>query len=576
MSSLGPITRTGTLLKSVLVAIIVALVPLLAGCAGQAPAQPPAPTAAQPPTPTAAATAAKAAAPTAAPQPQASPVTLKVGSTRQIKSSNPVSDYWYGVLGGFLTQESLVRIDPDGVIKPGLAEKWEASERATVWMFRITRKAKWHDGKPVTPADVKFNIEYRMAKDPQSAWMKEILKSVEIEGDAVVLRLTKPYAALLVEFDTYRVLPKHIWEKVEDPLKYTGSDAVVGCGPYQADKIDLAAGLISFKANPEYFEGKPAVDRVEFYLYRNVDSMTMALSKGEIDVTWDYSASLPYTSVPALQKSASVKLATKVDVGVPVALGFNLKSGPTSNRVLREAISYAIDYPKLAQLVFLEYGRPPTAAFLPPSMPNHHTGLRALVPDPKKATELLDSAGFKDVNGDGVREDAQGGKLELSILSRTDSDVIARSAELLQGYLKSIGLSSRIRALDTATWTASKDKMEYDLVLFRTTPWGMLMHAGHASGYFDARRSGAGVLHNVDDPAYLALCDELLSTTDEARTKQLQQQLQEYYARELPGLALAWAENVYPYNSRWDGWQLDIVHGGPVNRYSLFTLKQVK
>ncbi|MGQ9675269.1 MAG: ABC transporter substrate-binding protein [Chloroflexota bacterium] len=544
--------------------------PLVAGCASQAnvPGAPAPESTIAPQVPTK-----TDLQPTGTPSPAAAPITLKVGTTRQIKSSNPVSDYWYGVLGGFLTQESLVRIDPKLGIKPGLAEKWEVSDQATVWRFYITRKAKWHDGRSVTADDVKFNLEYRLAKDPQSAWMKNVLKSVDIEGDAVVLRLSKPYSSLLVEFDTYRVLPKHVWEKVDDPLKYTGEDATLGCGPYQVDKIDLSAGAIAFKANPDYFEGKPAVDRVEFSIFRNVDAMAMALSKGEIDVTWDYSASLPYTSVPPLMKSSGIEFATEVDMGVPVALGFNVKQGPASNRLFREAVSYAVDYAKLAELVFVGYGRAPTAAFVPPSMPNHDASLRPLKQDLKKAGELLDSIGLKDVNGDGVRENAQGGKLELTVLSRTDSDVIARSAELVQGYLKAVGLACNLRALDTATWTSTKDKMEYDLVLFRTTPWGMMMHASYASGYFDSRRSGAGVLHNVDDPAYLALCDQILRTTDETENRVLQTKLQEYYATELPAIALAWADNVYPYNSKWKGWQLDIVHGGPVNRYSLFTVK---
>lgn len=504
------------------------------------------------------------------------PATLKVGTTRQIKSSNPVSDYWYGVLGGFLTQESLVRIDPQLSIKPGLAEKWEVSDQARVWKFHITNKARWHDGHPVTVEDVKFSIDYRMAKDPQSAWMKDVLESVDIEGDAVVLRLNKPYSTLLTEFDTYRILPKHVWEKVEDPLQYTGQDATLGCGPYQLDRIDLNAGNIVFKANADYFEGKPAIDVIEFSVYRNVDAMTMALAKGDIDITWDYSASLPYTSLPPLTESADIEIATEIDLGVPVALGFNLKRSPTSERVFRQAISYAIDYAKLAELVFVGYGRIPTSAFVPASMPNHNASLNPLQQDIKKAGELLDSIGVKDVNGDGTRENTDGTNLELTILSRTDSDVIARSAELLQGYLKSVGVASRLRALDTATWTSTKDNMDYDLVLLRTTPWGMMMHAGYASGYFDSRRTGAGVLHNVDDPAYLALCDQILSTTDEDKTTELQTELQEYYAQELPAIALAWADIIYPYNSRWEGWQVDVIHGGPVNRYSLFTTRLTK
>jgi peptide/nickel transport system substrate-binding protein len=496
-----------------------------------------------------------------------------VGTTRAIKVANPISDYWYGVLGGFLTQDSLVRMDPKLNFKPSLAEHWEVTDKAATWKFYINQKARWHDGQPVTPQDVKFSLEYRVAKDPQSGWMKEVLKSAEVEGNAVVLRLNKPYAGLLAEFDSYRILPPQVWQKVDDPLKYTGKDATLGSGPYQLDKIDLDAGLLAFKSAPNHFEGRPAVDRLEFQMYRNVDAMTMALGKGDIDVTWDYSASLPYTSLPALKNNPQIKMAQEVDMGVPVALGFNLKSPVAGQKAFREAISYAIAYDKLAELVFAGYGRVPTAGFVPSSMPNYLAGARPLAVDTKKATDLLDAAGVKDGDRDGMREVPGGAKMELILLSRTDSDVISRSAELLQGYLKAVGLASKVRALDTATWTATKDKMEYDLVLFRTTPWGMLMHASYASGYFDTRRTGAGVLHNLDDPQFLAICDELMGTVDPAAAKQLHLKLQEYYANQFPGLAMAWADNVYPYNVKWDGWKVDIIHGGLVNRDSLFSIR---
>ncbi len=511
--------------------------------------------------------------PTATAEAKTSVPVLKIGTTRQIKNSNPVSDYWFGVLHGFVAQESLVRINLDLLISPGLATKWESSNNATLWKFHIAQKAFWHDGKPVTTEDVKFSIEYRVSKDPQSAWMKDILDTVTIEGDAVVLKLKKPYATLLTEFDTYRILPKHIWEKVEDPLNYTGQDAVIGCGPYKLDKIDLAAGLISYNAVDNYFEGKPAVDRLEFKIYRNTDAMVMAFSKGDHDVIWDYSASIPYTSIPPLLNNPSIKLATPIDLGIPAALGFNLKQGPTSDVKFREALTYAIDYAKISELVFAGYGRVPTAGFVPDSFPQAHKSIRTLETNAQKAMEMLEAAGYKDIDGDKMRETPDGKKINLTILSRSDSDAINRASELVQSNLRAIGIASTLRVLDTATWVANKDKMEYDLVAFRTTPWGMLMHANYASGYFDSRRTGAGVLHNLDDPDFLALCDKILSTTDQKVIDEIYQKFQQTYAQTLPAIALTWAKVVYPYSDKFSGWEIDLIHGGAFNRYSLFALK---
>jgi len=116
--------------------------------------------------------------------------------------------------------------------------------------------------------------------------------------------------------------------------------------------------------------------------------------------------------------------------------------------------------------------------------------------------------------------------------------------------------------------------MDYDLVFFRATPWGTLMHASHGSGYFDGRRTGAGVLHNLADPDYLAACDARLATADPEEQERLDKELQQMHADLLPGIALTWIESVYPYHEGWKGWTIDHIYGGVVNSFSWFTVSK--
>lgn len=122
-----------------------------------------------------------------------------------------------------------------------------------------------------------------------------------------------------------------------------------------------------------------------------------------------------------------------------------------------------------------------------------------------------------------------------------------RLAEILRDALSEIGLGVEIRALDLSAWASVKDALDYDMVLFGATPWGTLMHAGHGSGYFDSRRTGQGVLHNLAAAEYLAACDARLATADPAQQAVLDLRIQELTAEYLPGIALAWTESVYPY-----------------------------
>jgi peptide/nickel transport system substrate-binding protein len=146
----------------------------------------------------------------------------------------------------------------------------------------------------------------------------------------------------------------------------------------------------------------------------------------------------------------------------------------------------------------------------------------------------------------------------LEVVVRSDW---SRVGELLVDYLADIGITSELRSLELSSWVAAKDEYQYDLTVTRTTPWGMLMHAGWGTGYFDSRRTGRGVLHILDDPGFLALADEILATANpEIRVNQAQR-IQRYYAEELPGIALYWNMIVTPFSRKFGGWEPDPLYG---------------
>ncbi|MCX6677115.1 MAG: hypothetical protein NTU95_04120 [Methanothrix sp.] len=115
--------------------------------------------------------------------------------------------------------------------------------------------------------------------------------------------------------------------------------------------------------------------------------------------------------------------------------------------------------------------------------------------------------------------------------------------------------------MDSSTWIKQKDAGEYDLTITRSTPWGMLMHANWGTGYFDSRRTGEGVLHVLDDPVFLKLCDDILAATNEDQLHDYAYELQDYYAENLPAIALYWSKAETPYNRAWQGWYSDPLYG---------------
>jgi len=316
------------------------------------------------------------------------------------------------------------------------------------------------------------------------------------------------------------------------------------------------------------------VGRVEFHIYRNLEALTMAMVKGEVDAYYNYASGYDYSHIPALMKSSEMRYLTSSHIGIPAALGFNLDKYPMNSTEFRKAISQAIDYSQINQYVFSGYGSVPTGGFVPPSMPDFNSGLPRLQYDPTEANKLLDSLGLK-TGLDGFRETPEGEKIKLLLLGRTICEEM-RILELIKGDLAKVGLDVELKTVDSSTWIDLKDKKEYDLVFFRTTPWGMLMHASYGSGYFDTRRTGAGVLHNFGNQEFLDTCDEIMRTTDRGKIRELNQKLQEIYARELPAITLCWVDMVYPYRANWKGWQVHMIEGGLANHVSWFNLEQVE
>ena len=146
----------------------------------------------------------------------------------------------------------------------------------------------------------------------------------------VVIELKKPTATLLADLLVMRALPKHIWEKVEDPLKYDGNDKNIGCGQFVFERFDPVAGTIVYRANPDYFGKKANLDKIVVKIYKNTDTMVMALRKGEIDTVYFYARGLDFIYVPQLLQEGNIKFIFAPNLGVGCVLCLTTMYTPTT------------------------------------------------------------------------------------------------------------------------------------------------------------------------------------------------------------------------------------------------------
>ncbi len=478
---------------------------------------------------------------------------LVIGTTDQVEDINVNDGIFNTYREAFLTK-SLIRVDPSGDFVPALAESWE-TEDARKWTFHLVKNATWHDGVPVTAADLKFSLEYLPEKLGGSNW--NIIDSIEAPDEStLIINLKSPDGNFLTNLLMLRSVPKHVFEKVDDPRKFNEPSSALGCGPYKFVDFDKAAGRLRFQAYDGYYEGRPAVQEIDIRMFKNQEAMMMALLKGEVDTIYIYSGGISYYYVPQLIENDDLGYILIKNSGVPAALWLNQNKTPFDDVRFREAISYAIDYTELQNLFTAGYGRTPGAGFVPDGSLNY-IKTRDLSFNSSQAISLLNATGLVDTDGDGLREDAEGGQFHPQILVRSDSDSV-RLGEMLKKYMNAVGLDAQLKVTDSSGFWDVVDAKEHDMFVSRTTPWGMMMEGGYATGYMDTRSNGWPM---VNDPKFTTLVDDLLASSSPEETGRLAESVQEYYARELPAIALYWNDYVQPYNKKYDGYVVNPIHG---------------
>ena len=372
-------------------------------------------------------------------------------STAGGKWGNP-SPFTYvagpGLTHATLVFDTLVWKDSTGSFIPWLAKEWTRSPDGKEYRFTLHDGVTWHDGQPLTADDVAFTFDYLRANAPQLGTglihlqgLDSVNEVVAQGPNVVVFRLPRPYAP----FEDWiagrmLIIPKHLWSGVTDPVKFDPKLAVTGSGPYKLESYDVATGSYAFTANESFFMGVPHVRRLEFL--PGADELA-ALDRGEINVASPAEGSPP--EALAAFESRFAKVAGPGEANF--ILQFNLSKGfPYNDKRFRQALAYAIDRKDMVKRILLGQGEPGSPGGMAPSHPFTPKDLPAYDRDIAKAKALLDQAGLRDTNGDGVRDFPDGSPFTPEM--QNSSAHPPKTSELIKEYLREVGIDLRIRSLD--------------------------------------------------------------------------------------------------------------------------------
>lgn len=481
---------------------------------------------------------------------------LVVGTTMAVKRID-IADYYFGTLRAMLTHASLVDLDEKGEFRGGLSESWKTQD-GKAWTFFLRKDVIWHDGRPVTARDVAFTMRYLLEKVPVYKSHLSLFETVETPDEhTVVIHLSRPNPHFLVNLLVLRILPRHRFEQIEDPMGFAGRQAAIGCGPYVFDTFDPASGTIVFEAFPRYHRGRPRVRQIVVRNFRNPDVMYMALRKGEIDIPYFYAAGTPAFQVPPLLKDPNIRIQLIENPGVPNALFLNTQRPPVDQAAFRRALSLAINYDEIIRFFAAGYGSIPNGGFVPRGAPEF-VETEPLAHDPERAVKILEDLGYVEVDSDGFRR-ADGRVAELELVVRTDVAGSLRLTELLKEYFQKVGVKLTPRPLDMATFSAVCDRERSHMALLsRATPWGMKMWAGCGTGYMDGRNIGWSAFA---DSRFVSIVDRMNETLDRARYLEAAAELQRCNSQLLPAIPLYWDVLIQPCQRRFEGWKVSPLYG---------------
>lgn len=356
--------------------------------------------------------------------------------------------------------EPLFLILRNGTYYPWLAESWEVSSDAMTYTFNLRQGVTWSDGEPFTSADVRYTFELAMGNPALDNYAQAVrsIDHVETPDDyTVIFHLNEP----LVPFLFYAggscpILPKHVWETIEDPATFEpleNPETLVGTGPYKF--VSRVPGeQVVVEANDDYWRGRPYIDGIIFKVYTNADARILALMKGEVDAA----GSIPSHLIGSLIGQEELIVIKRPSLQANNWMGFNLRVYPLGIRQVRQAFDYAIDKDFIysnVEMGIAEHGNdgcitPALAEWLHPDGPLWKGEGMTEEERIAAANKLLDDLGFMP-GADGVRVTQNGTRLEFELLTLSAIPDYVRAAEVIKGNMEPVGVKINVRAMETNT-----------------------------------------------------------------------------------------------------------------------------
>jgi oligopeptide transport system substrate-binding protein len=435
--------------------------------------------------------------------------------------------------------EGLLTWSQDNQPVPLLADGMpEIQEGGKVYVFKIKKGVKFHNGQELTAEDFKWtyerNCDPKFPSPTALNYLKEIVgvedriagKAKEISGITVVdpytLRIEidkpRPYFLGKLTYIVNAVLPKNSSTK-----EIRSAEEMVGTGPFRAERY-VPDQITVLAANKEYHEGAPQVERIERQVMKDAQTRLNKYKSGEIDLVM-----LERQDVSGIQKDDRLK--NELQFFPRAAIWYvglaPVKYAPFKDARVRRAFAMAIDKNKIVN-DYLGGVNQVANSIVPPGVLGHRENANDIKFNPAEAKKLLADAGFP--NGKGMPP------LELTFREqRPDIRIVA---EAVSSMLKEhLNVDARLQTMEWRAFLEKRNRFDHQMVHMR---WGAdyLDPENFLSFMLATYPYGPENRIGYSNPKFDALCKEADATMDQERRLQLYAEAEDIVLQDAPWIPI--------------------------------------
>ena len=444
----------------------------------------------------------------------------------------------------------------DAGFTPRLADRWNWSPDSLSIAFHIASGAKWHDGQPVRSNDVAFTFRTNTDSTLGSSvkGLVSNIDSVTTPDSATAVFWFRSRTPQQFYDATYQmpIMPEHVWKEIA-PSAWRGSEPArhpIGSGQFKFLRW-IPKAAVEVVADTANYRGPPRLNRVIWTIAPDFNTAVTRFFSGEAD----FFEQLRPENLPELAKHP--ELSTKQYRGLAYVFAqFNLRDPANQsrphrlfgNRELRRALTMATDRAAIVRSVYDSLALTalgPTVRAYPTTDP----ALTQIPFDLTRARQILDSLGWRDANGDGVRE-RNGRPLQFSLAVPATSKTRVRMAVLIQEQLRQAGVKVDVEQMDFPVLAERERKRAFDAAIGQ---WNTQPSPGSVLGSWGtigSKASSGTNYSSYESPVFDANVDSALASFDQSKRKAYFSKAYEAIIQDAPAIWLAEPIPTVGYHSR--------------------------